>query len=673
LYIGNDPNIQVSVADNATLFTNEHIQNEGIVTLNNLSRFVFDGDFENNGTINYQNASAKGILEIGSGESTSGNAQDIKFNATSTEEAPFVILNKTASTATISRGHVEVLESLVAISGTLNADSEITDTPTANTVTGLTMLSSASSTAVIDESAGGFVNNIIVERHIPISNRAFRAFSSSLTTNGSIRDNLMEGGMVTSIGGTNNPRPGYGTHITGDSGNTNGFDVSNTNNASMFQYSDPNNSTSPYSALADTNGTLSAGESFLVFIRGGRDVDLTNNTAVGSTTTKLRLLGDAHIGNFTHTNALVFQDMPTLASSIDTQYYAAIGNPYHAQVNLEEVLSSSLTTGVDKTQVYVFDPTFGTGNGAWVTLNFTFNGTDYVFNSAVPSATGITSANKYLQPNQAIFFEKDNTTDAVEIRFEETFKKDSDPSTTTSVFSDINDSDFSLRVNLFETSQNDLRDGILLKFNANYSDHFSQQEDALTFVNNLETLATLSEDGKLLSFDKRNINQEGEIVHLSLNNYTASNYKFQIEVENNNNQENIYLIDSYLETTYPIDNNTFIHNFTVDTNIPASIASDRFSLVFDNTTLGVAETTFGYNFSLYPNPAQNGRFYVTTPGLSGEAQVTLTNILGQQVYAQQLDIQNQEVQIHADNLSSGVYMMNLSQGEQSFSTKVIIE
>jgi hypothetical protein len=64
---------------------------------------------------------------------------------------------------------------------------------------------------------------------------------------------------------------------------------------------------------------------------------------------------------------------------------------------------------------------------------------------------------------------------------------------------------------------------------------------------------------------------------------------------------------------------------------------------------------------------------VSTPSLSGAAQVTLTNVLGQQVYAQQLDIQNQEVQIHADKLSSGVYMMNLSQGEQSFSTKVIIE
>jgi ABC-type polysaccharide transport system permease subunit len=95
--------------------------------------------------------------------------------------------------------------------------------------------------------------------------------------------------------------------------------------------------------------------------------------------------------------------------------------------------------------------------------------------------------------------------------------------------------------------------------------------------------------------------------------------------------------------------------------------------LFDNTTLGTTENTFGYNFSLYPNPAQNGRFYIATPGLSGTVDVTLTNVLGQQDYDEQLDVQNQEVQIIAENLSSGVYMLNLSQGEQSFSTKVIIE
>jgi hypothetical protein len=115
------------------------------------------------------------------------------------------------------------------------------------------------------------------------------------------------------------------------------------------------------------------------------------------------------------------------------------------------------------------------------------------------------------------------------------------------------------------------------------------------------------------------------------------------------------------------------YNFSVDETIPASIAEDRFSLVFDNTTLSTTDNTFGYNFSLYPNPAQNGRFYVSTPGLTGTAHITLTNVLGQKVYAQELDILNQEVQIHADNLSSGVYMLNLSQGEHSFSDKVIIE
>jgi hypothetical protein len=176
----------------------------------------------------------------------------------------------------------------------------------------------------------------------------------------------------------------------------------------------------------------------------------------------------------------------------------------------------------------------------------------------------------------------------------------------------------------------------------------------------------------LLSIDRRGIPQDNEIVPLFTNQYRDTNYEFRINLDNWDPNVEIFVQDDYLNTTTPITPNQ-AYAFSVDSNIPESIAEDRFSLVFDNTTLGIAENTFGYNFSLYPNPAPNGRFYVSTPSLSGAAQVTLTNVLGQQVYAQQLDIQNQEVQIHADKLSSGVYMMNLSQGEQSFSTKVIIE
>jgi hypothetical protein len=176
----------------------------------------------------------------------------------------------------------------------------------------------------------------------------------------------------------------------------------------------------------------------------------------------------------------------------------------------------------------------------------------------------------------------------------------------------------------------------------------------------------------LLSIDRRGIPQDNEIVPLFTNQYRDTNYEFRINLDNWDPNVEIFVQDNYLNTTTPITPDQ-AYAFSVDANIPASIAEDRFSLVFDNTTLGIAENTFGYNFSLYPNPAPNGRFYVSTPSLSGAAQVTLTNVLGQQVYAEQLDILNQEVQIHADKLSSGVYMMNLSQGDQSFSTKVIIE
>lgn len=98
LYTSAGSEIYVSADD--FLYSNENIENNGTVTLKNNSSLIIDADLVNNSQIIYQDGTDKAIFQIGSGESTSNQPQDIQFNANITEEAPFIRLNKLAETAT---------------------------------------------------------------------------------------------------------------------------------------------------------------------------------------------------------------------------------------------------------------------------------------------------------------------------------------------------------------------------------------------------------------------------------------------------------------------------------------------------------------------------------------------------------------------------------------------
>jgi hypothetical protein len=657
----------VYAENNAIIYTNENFVNDGTVTLNQDSEFVVDKNFTNEQTFNYVNGANKGILVIGSGDATRSNGtQTLEFHPTLTEEPPFIVLNKAGGTATITRGLVELQETFVATSGTFDADSEISDTPDVNTVKGLVFISNGTDTAIIDESSNGAVNNVIVERFIPMSNRAFRAFASSLNTNGSIKENLMEGGQILTHGNVVNPRPGFGTHITGSATVANGFDITNTNFPSMFKYTNPNDSANGYTSIPNTSGTMSAGESYLLMIRGDRSLDLSvSNDQVGTDPTRLRMLGDAQIGDFTFTDALGFQAMPTLSGE-----FASIGNPYQAQVNLEEVLSSTSTTGVDKTQVYVYDPSFGTENGAWVTVNFAEDTPgNFIFDSAVPD-NGPGADYRFLQPNQAFYIESNSTT-APEVRFQESFKRDSGVNGTVDIFSDTSvNTDFSLRMDLYETDENDLRSGLLIRLSDNYNKNFIQEEDAISFFNFLETISTVSEDGSLLAFDKRSFDVAGEVIQIHTQNFTGSNYEFKINVQNNTNQEDIYLIDNYLNTSYLIDSEIYTHSFSVDSGISASVDVNRFQLGINNSVL--SNDSFELNgLTVYPNPVVN-TVNVNLAEFNGVVHsVQLYDMMGRAVQSKQISDGLNTVDLDMSSLSSGIYIIKLDTDKGQFQKKLI--
>jgi hypothetical protein len=100
---------------------------------------------------------------------------------------------------------------------------------------------------------------------------------------------------------------------------------------------------------------------------------------------------------------------------------------------------------------------------------------------------------------------------------------------------------------------------------------------------------------------------------------------------------------------------------------------EDYTVVILDQNLNIEDNTFGADFSLYPNPTSNGQFSIKTPNVSGEVNVEIFNLLGQKVLSQKHIVEDQEVNVNAEGFSTGIYVVKLSQGSQSFISKLIIK
>ena len=183
----------------------------------------------------------------------------------------------------------------------------------------VTLKSNSAGTARIADLTNGTLSgatNVTMERYIKLrtpgtgngvgnNGRAYRLVAPTVTTSGSIKDNWMEGGINTVIGTNVNPLANFGTQITGNSGNGNGFDVTQTNQSSL--YNAANGTTPIYTAVGSTSGTLNALTGYFLYIRGDRSMDMQVPLAASMPTshTTLRTTGTLTTGPvISFTNAL---------------------------------------------------------------------------------------------------------------------------------------------------------------------------------------------------------------------------------------------------------------------------------------------------------------------------------------------------------------------------------
>ncbi|MFY7885666.1 MAG: beta strand repeat-containing protein, partial [Dolichospermum sp.] len=262
----------------------------------------------------------------------------------------------------------------------------------------------------------GGSGRIIAERFTNSTRRGYRNLTSNgimgegTLPDGSIWANWQEGATTSNY----NPNPGFGTHITGDSGNgwnlgtngTTGLDYTFTGNPSLWTY----NTTDAWQRVTNTKTKrLFPFEGYYIIIRGNRAHNLNGqpggNLVVDNSTTVLRnkgylVYGDVILRSDANPSYGLLSSATPIASTFRLNKtnsssanfgYSLIGNPYACTIDWGTVYARSVALRPNLSTSYTFWMQTAAANaGSWVTVD----------NNGISSNP---AANRYIQPGQAFF------------------------------------------------------------------------------------------------------------------------------------------------------------------------------------------------------------------------------------------------------------------------------
>lgn len=520
-------------------------------------------------------------------------------------------------------GNVNVYNQLSILGGTLTTN---------NT---LTLKSNANGTAQVAAigSGGSITGNVTVERYIPQGKRAFRLLSPAVTTTTFISGNWQQQ-----------------THITG--GASGGFDVTETNNPSMFTYNNNAPSGSGWTAIANTNATnLTAGVGYRVLVRG--DKTPANITSASADEMNVAITLSATGTLKTGTVTLNSSSTPSINNTANTTTadYSLVGNPYQSAVDWNAVTKS----GIEATY-WAWDPNMGTSTqrGRYVA----FNGTT---NDNVDS-----EVEQFIQPGQAFFVKNTTSGAAGTLTFEEAHKA----TTSANVFRNANIP--TLAVALYDPNELAIGaypiDATKAVFSADYTNELGLG-DAAKLEAAGENIAWFRNNTKLAIDAAAPVTTSDELAMKTLRLGANKNYTFKIQTTNFDTDLTPYLVDNFLNTQTAISTSeVYLANFSTTSNV-ASYGEDRFKIVFQTSALSTDD--FVKNIKLYPNPAKaGGSFYID--GIT-EATVLVYNVVGQNIPVTVMS-QGNAVQVTPTTaLSQGVYLVTVTTAGKTTQVKWIVE
>jgi hypothetical protein len=231
-----------------------------------------------------------------------------------------------------------------------------------------------------------------------------------------------------------------------------------------------------------------------------------------------------------------------------------------------------------------------------------------------------------------------------------------------------------LKVSLYEsttfTNDGDAADSVVIAFDAQGNNNLDDDDVLNNDIPN-ENVAILN-NGVYLSIEKRNIPLDQEHVQLDISTYLSTNYVLIVEGIDMPGATP-YLYDAYTDSYVEVlQDGTVEYPYSINSNIPTTEASDRFSIVFGNASLSISNNSL-QQIKLYPNPTTIGKFYLDVPVSMDNLEVTIYSTLGVKLYNEEGIIGGNSVAIETDKLFIlGTYFVELSSNGKTITKKLII-
>jgi hypothetical protein len=376
---------------------------------------------------------------------------------------------------------------------------------------------------------------------------------------------------------------------------------------------------------------------YLVFVTDFHKNTGYGNMGTSTAATTLRATGSLFKGNYS---------TGTLATG-----FHMIPNPYPSPIDLWKLNLSNLDESV-----YLWDPLLVgfRGFGGYQTYN-KFSGTLAPGNGSYPSSY------EYELPSNSAFWVYSNGSGSVSL----TENSKSDYSSNISLFRRSSVTNPLLRVNLLNSSNDKLLDGVAVAFNNGASAEVDTK-DSKKFGMTAENIF-IRRNNQNLAIECRPLVQSADTIYLGLNQLSKQSYRFQITATNMNSIGNMIpvLEDLYLKKQTVLDLNAAnTIDFTVD-NQPAS-SGNRFRVVFrQNVTTAVNTLDADKGISVYPNPIMKGQSlhlsFNNQP--TGMYRLVLYDIAGVQVMNRVLQ-HNGGTAVQSvtmpDNIANGNYVAELT-------------
>lgn len=413
--------------------------------------------------------------------------------------------------------------------------------------------SDATGTATLGQITGSLINagNVTVERFIPAKAvRRFNFLAAPVTT--TIASSWQQQVHITGPGTGGTPCAGAnGTSTI----NSNGFDVTGTNAASMFYYDEA--TPSKWLSIPNTTGTnLIPGKGFRVNIRGDRSLGcalLAANPPLPGDVV-LRATGQPAIG------AVI---VPLQTASAEG--YTLLGNPYQSPIRFSEVLNAN---PIMAPVYWTYSPQ--NNSGTYSVYNVY---TNYMLNAPA----GYQNPN-IIAPGQAFFVESYGAND---IFFLENMKDDQQQAgmfRTTTVTDRV--------IAGLKTNAGAHLDEVLIDFNPDGTTTGLVPGWDVRSMNSGTRIATMK-DGEQLAMQARPLPTSTPDTVALFVDAVAGSYKLAFS-QHQQFSGNIYLLDRFSAAVQNIKNDTgYTFSVTADTNTKGG---NRFALIFQEGSPLAANT-----------------------------------------------------------------------------------